>query len=161
MCTRSEKAIVAANKMLQLCSKNMEIKLSLLTDSTDNSQFFGMFAKTTIRKGDTILNASTPVGVSIHQTSGCCYNCTKRLSQAATKQFDCCPKMRFCSDECLKIGDSNYHRVLCGKNFDKIYEGTGPQNLEIRLYLRLLAMFVQVRFSEHFFLILHTKGAKT
>lgn len=139
MLTRSAENINAANEMLKSYSDNLEIRNS----SLGNSQCFGMFAKKDIKTGELVLDSRTPLGVSSLDTQGRCYNCSESLASIRPYNFLCCPKMQFCSDECFRLADTYYHQALCGKNFDYIYEGTGGANLDIRLYLRVLAIVVQ------------------
>lgn len=146
MCTRNEEMISAANEMLKQCSKTLEIRHSLFTNAADKSQCFGMFAKKPIRKEDIVLDSFTVLAASNRQHS-VCYNCIKPLALVHAVGLPCCPNMKYCGDKCLETAKANYHKVMCGKNFDKIYEKTGRQNLEIGLYLRLLAICVQA--GEH------------
>lgn len=146
MRTRNPETISAANDVLQSSSANLEIRNSAIGHATSSTQSFGIFAKRRIRALEQVLDATTFLGICGTPSTGYCYNCTLNLVVAKDiTAFSCCPKMQFCSKKCLEVADANYHKVLCGKNFDDIleYEGKTRINLELRLYLRLLATLVQ------------------
>ena len=138
---RDASMISSANQMLSPCSDSLEIWPSSFGG-------FGMFAKRDIKKGEKILDAPCASGVSNKPTTGSyCYNCAAKRKTTHVFSFDCCPSMKFCSEECRQIADTQYHSPLCGKDFSSLYDAASDNNFrkstaarDTFLYLCLLAI---------------------
>lgn len=143
--TRDAETIASANQMLGLHSEYLEIRPSPFGG-------FGMFAKQDNRKGERTLDAPCGSGVSNNPVNGqYCYNCAAKRKTIRVFDFDCCPWMKFCSKECRVIAGTNYHSVLCGKDFSDLYKAASSNDFlettiarDTILFLRLFAISLKV-----------------
>jgi len=111
---RDANMIASANQMLNSCSDSFEIGPSPFGG-------LGMFAKRDIKKGEKILDAPCASGVSNKPINGpYCYNRAAKRKRTKMFSFDCCPSMKFCSEECRLIADTKYHSSLCGKDISQV-----------------------------------------
>lgn len=84
-----------------------------------------------------------------------CYHCFKPVDRDII-HCEPCGKvgMRYCSNECLKEADSQYHRVLCGKDFKRMFlmccEGKDSSCKAFLMLVRMVAMIVQRGHDEAF-----------
>jgi hypothetical protein len=151
---RSPELISSSNKVLRAYSNCIQIRRSSTgssdTASTGNedADCFGYFATRNIRSGELIMRAPTALGICSQQTETKCYNCSVTLTPSDVAGFSCCSTMRFCSAECRKTAQDNYHSTLCGKDFASYYKNAekatdidDPAILAL-LWLRLLACCV-------------------
>jgi hypothetical protein len=124
---RSPSIFEKASLQLKAYSKCLEIRLSSLrnTGSSPGAEggiCYGIFAVGDIYRGEQILTATHPFGISLEQTGSRCYNCFKDLGPRSSNihSFDCCPKKRFCGVTCQQIAELYYHKALCGKDFTRL-----------------------------------------
>lgn len=153
--SRSAPLIEQADKQMEEVSHGiLEIRKSTLSprNSTSQKSCLGVFAKRDIKPGEKILDSRTPFGVSSQQMRDQCYNCHAPLSKTITS-FSCCPKLKFCSQECRDVADKYYHESLCGKDFEDLYRTMRQSDFETTdapvfvalVWLRILAVLVKAR----------------
>lgn len=145
------------------------VKAFLGFSSESQSDTFGVFALSDIRKGDIIFKDHTTWGASNFpavfpfKTDGGqtipmtrCDNCCGVTTpwNKGTYQPTCC-KTTYCSNDCLETAKKTYHQVICGKDFSWLFDtpkpGTKPgreakpdlSDLDGQLWLRILATCVQ------------------
>ena len=124
---RSPSIVEKASLQLKAYSKCIEIRPSSLrnTGSSPGAEgeiCYGIFAVGDINRGEQILTATHPFGISLEQTGSQCYNCFKDLGSRGSniRSFECCPKKRFCGVTCQQIAELYYHKALCGKDFTRL-----------------------------------------
>ncbi|PVH83045.1 hypothetical protein DL98DRAFT_413491 [Cadophora sp. DSE1049] len=114
----------------------------------------GIFATQDIEVGDLVMLDRTITGVSNVPSSklehcDACQGCLmppfmhpERIVHPA-----CCSKVAYCSLECYQIAAVGYHKVLCGKDFDWLYESIkvgktsgAPSHWKAVNFLRVVAV---------------------
>ena len=144
--TRDQEILSSVNTEMRACSNSLEIRSSPMAP-----ECLGVFATRNIKSGEMILDSPCATGVSNSQTTGeYCYNCAAKLKASKTTAHACCPQMKFCSNECKTVADTNYHKSLCGKDFKHIDQAFRSPELPkavaakvTAVFLRLMAMCVQ------------------
>ena len=128
--------------------------------SSKSPNVLGVFASRDISPSERLLedataiaasevSASAPSTVPIRGTTAVvCDNCYGQTKSVLPISPDCC-STGYCSQHCLDLATSTYHKVLCGKNFDWLYKEAEteqwPQSFKLHgpLWLRILATCVQ------------------
>jgi len=116
----------------------------------------GIFATQDIKKDDIVLVDRTLLGISDVPSSGLdwCDACHASLRMPYLPPGDirrptCCKKVAYCSQECYEIATKGYHSLLCGKDFDWVYnsslcgatgEGGGGSRWRPIMFARLMAI---------------------
>lgn len=92
----------------------------------------GIFATRDIKRGEIIMVDETNVGISdVPSTKlrNCeaCHGALYYPYKFNPKEFvpKCCGKVAYCSSKCLKTAREGYHKFLCGKDIEWVYELPG------------------------------------
>jgi hypothetical protein len=118
-CTPESSA--AVQKLLEKIS-GKNIKVSLVSfPGVSQAQEFGIIATKNIKKGTVLLDEKPLISVHAPGQLQCDF-CNKLIS---SNRFSC-PKANcseiFCSRDCFDKAWKLYHRAICGKKFDLLYE---------------------------------------
>lgn len=158
---RQDDTVKEAQALFQLASSSCELSYSNVSGISDISpNVLGVFATRDISPSEHLLedftaiaacevSASAPSTVSLGGTTAImCDNCYGQTTSTLSISPDCC-RTSYCSQRCLDLALSTYHKVLCGKNFDWLYQEAQkkprPLNLNGPIWLRILATCVQSR----------------
>jgi len=92
----------------------------------------GVFATQDIEAGEIVMVDECITGISpmLPREMEHCDACHATLqapyqNPANTIKPSCCGKVAFCSQKCFSNAKSSYHKVICGKNFDWVYQEEG------------------------------------
>ncbi|RHZ78704.1 hypothetical protein Glove_157g84 [Diversispora epigaea] len=113
--------LASVQKLLGKISRN-SIKVSLVSfpDASQEHEF-GIVATKDIKKGTILLDEKPFISVHAPGQQQCDF-CNKPIS---SKKFSC-PKSNcseiFCNRDCFDKAWEFYHRAICGKNLDSLYE---------------------------------------
>ncbi|KAL5315630.1 hypothetical protein ACEPPN_016499 [Leptodophora sp. 'Broadleaf-Isolate-01'] len=95
----------------------------------------GIFATRDIEEGEIVMVDKTLTGVSnvpSRKLEHCdaCQGCLipPYMHPENIVHASCCGKAAYCSLECYKLASEGYHKVLCGQDFDWLYEKIGSVN---------------------------------
>ncbi|GBC04744.1 hypothetical protein RclHR1_05840005 [Rhizophagus clarus] len=118
-CTSESSASV--QKLLEKISgKNIEVSL-VSFPGVSQTQEFGIVATKNIKRGTILLDEKPFISVRAPGQLRCDF-CNKSTS---SKRFSCpkadCSEI-FCSHDCFDKAWELYHRAICGKNLDSLYE---------------------------------------
>ncbi|KAH7380809.1 hypothetical protein BKA64DRAFT_584649 [Cadophora sp. MPI-SDFR-AT-0126] len=114
----------------------------------------GIYAARDIQEGDLVMLDTTITGVSNVSSSklehcDACQGCLMPpyMRPECIVHPACCNKVAYCSLECYKIAATGYHKVLCGKDFDWLYENIkvakksgAPSHWKAVNFLRVVAV---------------------
>lgn len=111
----------------------------------------GLFARTNLTPGETILNEKSLLTASARLLDTVCDGCSVSIEQRGINtdgsQSTYCPDCEitvFCSSECLQEAQNSYHVALCGKDVESIAKDAplakAADNLYSLLLLRAMAM---------------------
>ncbi|KAH7323788.1 hypothetical protein BKA65DRAFT_598333 [Rhexocercosporidium sp. MPI-PUGE-AT-0058] len=88
----------------------------------------GIFATHDIEEGELVMVDKTITGVANVPSSkleqcDACQGCLSPPYMRPEKLFhvSCCSKVAYCSLECYKLASEGYHKVLCGQDFEWLY----------------------------------------
>lgn len=157
--TRQDDTVREAQALFRAASSTCELSYSNVSSISDTSpDVLGVFATRDISPSERLLEDVTAIAASEVSASapstlplGCrkavvCDNCYGQTTSIPPISPDCC-RTSYCSQGCLDLAISTYHKVLCGKNFDWLYQEAGkmpkPVNLCGPIWLRILATCVQ------------------
>ena len=123
---------------------------SLGVFATQNIPFVKRLVEDTTIFAASTVSASAPSTLqSFTNPSSICENCYGSIPTRWTKQHvlsDCC-NTSYCSAECREMALTSYHQVLCGQNFDWLYQESRKKLQQFALngpmWLRILATCVQ------------------
>ena len=156
---RQDDTVNEAQALFRSASSSCELSYSLVSGTSSTSpNVLGVFATRDISPSESLfedataiaasdVSASAPSKVPMSLTAAVmCENCYGQTSSSLPISADCC-RTGYCSQQCLDMAISTYHRVLCGKNFDWLYQEAAKKPLPINLkgptWLRVLATCVQ------------------
>jgi hypothetical protein len=152
---RAQDIITSTNRQFEKSSTNCTIAPSPLRPTSSikanakkpKSDVLGVFATKHIKTGERVLVDVTVTGVTNVKSPGICGNCCRSISYKAV-MAECCQCLSFCSQRCHDLALANYHQVMCGKEFDWLYESAKdatPLSLSMMplVFLRFLAICVQ------------------
>ena len=114
----------------------------------------GIFAVRDIEEGDLVMVDTTITGVSCVSSSKLehCDACQGCLMPGYARPEGivrpaCCSKAIYCSLDCYNTATTGYHKVLCGQDFDWLYNQIGvgktsgaPSNWKAVIFLRIVAV---------------------
>jgi hypothetical protein len=126
---RTQDVITSANRQFERTSTNCTVAPSPLRTSRSakaisnylKSDVLGVFATKHINAGERVLFDVTVAGITNVKSADICGNCCQRISNKAI-MAECCQRLSFCSQMCHDLALANYHQILCGKDFDWLYE---------------------------------------
>ena len=141
---RGTKAIKKLKVKLEAASSKSCIGSSSHGSDLDDS--FGVFAKQDIRKGDKILHDKSIFGVYNIPGGDFCWGCSTSIASSGIV-LECC-KAKFCSESYKAEVMCNYHKALCKKDFQWLYDecrDVDPVRNEMipLLMMKILATAVQ------------------
>lgn len=119
----------------------------------------GIFATRHIKKGEIIMADKCLTGISQVPSSRRehCDACHASLSVPFVHPNEiitptCCGKVAYCSRECYLTALKTYHRIICGKNIDWLFENLGAGEHDAGdtrwrpiMFLRVIAIVIQDR----------------
>jgi len=122
----------------------------------------GVVAIRDIRKGELVLVDESITGVSVQKPSQLkhCDACHATLQAPyqlphETIKTTCCSKVAYCSLRCFTTATNGYHKILCGKDFDWVYEGRNTSVTNVKygggtrwrpiMFLRIIAIILADR----------------
>ncbi|CAJ0755446.1 10848_t:CDS:2 [Entrophospora sp. SA101] len=117
----TSESLASIQKLLEKIS-GKSIKVSLVSfPNASQAHEFGIVATKDIKKGTILLEEKPLISVHAPGQQRCDF-CNK---QAGSKRF-LCPKANcseiFCNNDCFDNAWELYHRAICGKNLDLLYE---------------------------------------
>jgi hypothetical protein len=152
---RAQDIITSANRQFAKRSPNCTVAQSPLKPTSSvkananhhKSDVLGVFATKHIKRGERVLVDVTVTGVTNVKSPGICGNCCRSTTSKATIA-ECCQTLSFCSQSCHDLAIANYHQVMCGKDFDWLYESAkdathSSLSMVPLVFLRFLAICVQ------------------
>ena len=154
---RGSDLMESTKRLWATASSNSELSHSGMLGGA--SDVFGVFATRDIGFAELIVEDNTALAASnfsFHapstyqsgsSTSDICENCYGRIPSHSRPVFNKCCGVVYCSPRCRSAALESYHKVLCGKDFDWLYQESaslpGHTVLNGPMWLRLLAAFVQ------------------
>lgn len=135
---RGNKAVKKAKIKFETVSSNAMLGPSSVDGATGDS--LGVFARQNITQGDLIMMDRSGFTVLNAQGTPNCWACSEPLGHKVVST-DCC-KARFCTESCKSEAMKTYHRVLCGKDFNWLYEASENADLLSNDMIPLLLMKV-------------------
>ncbi|CZT49682.1 related to MYND domain protein [Rhynchosporium secalis] len=124
--------------LLEFAGNNIDDSGSLPT----NKQL-GLFAKTDIQPGDTILNEFSLLAANNRLKESLCDACSLELPPLTpdSKVVGCpeCDDIMFCDEYCLIRAQEEYHPAVCDKDIDTVAKDPDPREKPYALYLLLLS----------------------
>ena len=123
---RSVKGMKIVNAQFEAASENACIGESPVEGaSTRNGvreENFGVFAKSNIQQGETILlTRSIWTDYNARVGDNCCSACCQHVPEKLAIQMTCCTS-KYCSETCMQEAKKTYHNVICGKDFSWLYK---------------------------------------
>ena len=162
---RGTDVIASAKSLLHQMSSSCTLDYSpigLLSNSPEekSSMSLGVFATRDIYFGERLVEDSTIIAASVVNAAApstlksnphsprICDNCYGDIPpQSRQHVLSTCCNTSYCSARCREMALTSYHKVLCGQNFDWLYEESKekqePFVLNGPLWLRILAACVQ------------------
>ncbi|KAL2074815.1 hypothetical protein VTL71DRAFT_8594 [Oculimacula yallundae] len=152
----SQDTIDFLNAQLAETAPNVEVRVTELptllesmgntidnTGSLPTNKQLGLFAKTDIRPGDTILNEFSLLAANNRLKESLCDACSLELPPLTpnSKVVGCpeCDDIMFCDENCLSRAQEEYHPAVCDKDIDTIAKDPDPREKPYALYLLLLS----------------------
>ncbi|RHZ46843.1 hypothetical protein Glove_606g175 [Diversispora epigaea] len=117
----TEESLASVQKLLEKISgKSIKVALVSFPDASQEREF-GIVATRDIKKGTILLDEKPLISVHTPGQQQCDF-CNKPIS---SKKFSC-PKSNcsefFCNRDCFEKAWELYHRAICGKNLNSLYE---------------------------------------
>lgn len=159
--SRQEDVVTSAQVLFRNASSKCKLSYSSVRMGNTSSDILGVFATCDIASSEQLLEDSTIFAASTFSASApstlatrwfegfklaVCDNCFGGIFSDMAVSPDCC-KTEYCSKHCQDTALFNYHKVLCGKNFEWLYEESRklPKTVSLNgpLWLRILATCVQ------------------
>lgn len=135
---RGNKAVKKAKMKFGTFSSNATLGPSSVDGAKSDS--LGVFARQNITQGELIMTDKSGFTVRNAQDGSKCWACSEPLSHNAVPT-DCC-KARFWTEPCKSEAMKTYHRALCGKDFNWLYEASENADLLSNDMIPLLLMKV-------------------
>jgi hypothetical protein len=175
---RPPKLVKEVNKALGVLTDNCEVRPVVFgppvfgperhphmikkTEKSKDVGPLGIFATRDIRQGEKIIADGCLTGVSQVPSSKMehCDGCHATLAKPFVHPNEiirpnCCGKVAYCSGECYSSACNGYHKVLCGKDIDWVYENIGLDGYDASgtrwrpvMFLRLMAIVIADRNAE-------------
>ncbi len=156
---RQDDTIKEAQALFRSASSSCELSYSSVSGASSTSpNVLGVFATRNISSSERLFEDATAIAASEVSSSApstvpmawtaavLCDNCYGQTTSILPISAECCGT-GYCSQRCLDMAISTYHKVLCGKNFDWLYQEAAkmprPLNLSGPIWLRILATCVQ------------------
>ncbi|RHZ80830.1 hypothetical protein Glove_132g48 [Diversispora epigaea] len=130
-------SLTSVQKLLEKASgKRITVSFVSFPDSSQEHEF-GIVAANNIKKG-TILFNEKPL-ISVHAPGQ--QRCDFCIKPTGSKKFSC-PKSNcseiFCDRDCFDKAWELYHRAVCGKNLDSLYELVNDETISSGTYLLIV-----------------------
>ena len=115
---RGNKAMKKVKAKIETVSMNATLGTSTVGGAKSDN--FGVFARKDISRNEPIMIEKSIYTVLSVQTDKNCWACVEPLSNN-TFSSPCC-KVRYCSESCKTEAMKTYHRALCDKDFQWLFE---------------------------------------
>lgn len=156
--SRSDDLIESTKDLFRAASSSCMLSQSQI--SSQSSNVLGVFATRAIKFSEAIIQ-DTPIFAASNisnsapwtqkstklKITNICENCYGRIPPLSRPTHSTCCSTVYCHLNCQEIALASYHKVLCGQNFDWLYqEGAkkpGHLGLNGPMWLRILAACIQ------------------
>lgn len=115
--------------------KKISVKES--PDETE-SDYYGMFAKTDIKRGHMIFKEGTVIFAA---TTGRCPACCRSLN--STPHLSECCQTPYCTTRCANLAARTYHASICKKDFSFLKESKSSNTIILQEQVRVFALILQ------------------
>lgn len=140
MLRRDPSAINRMRKSVAGLTTKCTIKKISVKESPDEteSDYYGMFAKTNIKRGHMIFKEGT---VIFSASTGRCPACCRSLNN--TPHLSECCQTPYCTARCANLADRTYHASICKKDFSFLNENKSSNTIVLQEQFRVFALILQ------------------
>lgn len=134
----------AINKMRKSIADHVTTKLTIKKISENErpdeteSDYYGMFAKTNLNRGQVIFKEGTVICGAI---TGRCPACCGALNNRPHLS-ECC-QTPYCTARCANLAAQTYHASICKKDFSFLNVNKSPNTIVLQEQLRVFAVILQ------------------